>query len=84
LRYIRDKEGREVDFAILREGELEELLEAKYSDEKISKSLLYYANRLNPKNATQLIANLKKPYENNNIKVIDPISYLSNFFSSNT
>ena len=81
LRYIRDKEGREVDFAILREGELEELLEVKYSDEKISKSLLYYANRLNPKNVTQLTANLKRPYENNNIKVIDPISYLSNFFS---
>ncbi|MBW2609921.1 MAG: ATP-binding protein [Deltaproteobacteria bacterium] len=80
LRYIRDKEGREVDFAVLKEGELEELIEVKYSDENISKSLLYYAKRLKPKKATQLTANLKRPYDNNNIRVIDPITYFHNFF----
>nr|MBC8359930.1 ATP-binding protein [Candidatus Desulfatibia profunda] len=56
LRYIRDKEGREVDFAIIKEGQLEELVEVKYSDETISRSLLYYCNRLNPKRATQVVA----------------------------
>src|SRR4030043_980295 len=49
LRYIRDKEGREVDFAIIKDGKLEELIEAKYGDESVSKSLLYYAERLKPK-----------------------------------
>lgn len=83
LRYIRDKEGREVDFAIIKEGDLEELIEVKYSDESISKSLLYYTSRLNPKRATQLVATLKRPFDKAGIKVTDPISYFnSNFYSA--
>ena len=80
LRYIRDKEGREVDFALFKEGVLEELIEVKYSDEEISRSLLYYANRLKPKKATQIVARLKCPFDKNGITVIDPISYFDHFF----
>ena len=79
LRYIRDKEGREVDFAILKEGLLEELVEVKYSDENISRSLLYYAQRLKPQKATQVVAKLKRPYDKNGISVIDPLSYCRDF-----
>ncbi|MCF8128801.1 MAG: ATP-binding protein [Deltaproteobacteria bacterium] len=75
LRYIRDKEGREVDFAIIKEGELEELIEVKYSDETISRSFSYYAERLNPPRATQIVANIKRPYDKGRLKVTDPISY---------
>lgn len=75
LSYIRDKEGREVDFAIIKEGRLEELIEVKYSDENISKHLLYYAERLKPERATQIVATLKRPFDKGNIKVIDPITY---------
>jgi len=80
LRYIRDKEGREVDFVIIKEGKLEELVEAKYSDENISKPLLYYAERLKPRKATQIVAKIKRPYDKNRVRVTDPISYFSNFF----
>ena len=80
LRYIRDKEGREVDFALFKEGALEELVEAKSSGEEISKSLLYYANRLKPKKATQIVANLKRPYDKNGISVTDPLSYFDHLF----
>jgi predicted AAA+ superfamily ATPase len=83
LRYIRDKEGREVDFAIIKEGDLKELIEVKYSDESISKSLSYYTRRLNPKRATQLVATLKRSFDKGGIKVTDPISYFnSNFYSA--
>ena len=80
LRYIRDKEGREVDFAIVKEGELEELIEVKYSDDSIARSLSYYANRLNPKKAVQIVSEIKRPYDKGKIRVTDPISYFSNFF----
>ncbi|MEW6663796.1 MAG: ATP-binding protein [Thermodesulfobacteriota bacterium] len=80
LRYIRDKEGREVDFAVLKEGEVEELVEAKYSDDGISKSLLYYAERLKPERATQITATVKRPYDQNRVKVTDPFSYFGGFF----
>jgi uncharacterized protein len=80
LRYIRDKEGREVDFAIVKEGKLEELIEVKYSDDSIARSLSYYAERLNPKKAVQIVAEIKRPYDKGKIRVTDPISYFSNFF----
>ena len=75
LRYIRDKEGREVDFAVLKEGVLEELIEAKLSDEEISRSLLYYAQRLKPRRATQVVARLRRPYDKNGVRVTDPLSF---------
>jgi len=75
LRYIRDKEGREVDFAVIKEGRLIELIEAKYSDDSISKHLLYYAKRLKPEKATQIVAKIRRPYDKGQIRVIDPIMY---------
>lgn len=75
LRYIRDKEGREVDFAIVKDGVLEELIEVKYSDESVSRSLIYYAERLRPKRATQIVATLKRSFDLNRLRVTDPISY---------
>ncbi len=78
LRYIRDKEGREVDFAILREGVLEELIEVKCGDDTPSRSLLYYANKLKPPKVTQLVAGLERSFDYNGIKVTDPITYFRN------
>ena len=78
LRYIRDKEGREVDFAVLKDGHLEELIEAKYSDDSISRHLQYYAERLKPAKATQIVAKIRRPYDKGRIKIIDPISYFQN------
>ncbi len=80
LRYIRDKEGREVDFAIVKEGVLEELVEAKLTEDEISPSLLYYTKRLRPKKATQIVAKLRRPYEREGIAVTDPSTYFDGFF----
>ncbi len=77
LRYIRDKEGREVDFAIVKENRLQELIEVKWSDKKISRHLRYYSERLKPAKATQIVANLSKPFDHGNMQVTDPISYFS-------
>jgi hypothetical protein len=83
LRYLRDKEGREIDFVIIKENHVEELIEAKWSDDKISKSLLYYAERLKPEKATQITAHLRRPYSQGRIRVTDPLSYFRlNFFAS--
>lgn len=81
LRFIRDKEGREVDFAIVREGRLVELIEVKYGDDRLARPLQYFAERLNPEKATQIVAQLKRPYDKNQLRVIDPLTYFGNFFS---
>ena len=77
LCYIRDKEGREVDFAIIKDNQLEELIEVKFNEESLSKSLLYYAQKLKPRKATQIVAGLKRPYDQHGIQVMDPLSYFS-------
>ena len=60
LRYIRDKESREVDFVLLREGEVFGLIEVKFSGRKISRSLQYYAEKLRPKHVLQITAHSKR------------------------
>lgn len=59
LRFICDKEGREVDFAITKDGNFEELIEVKWSGSEGSRSLSYYANRILPNHATQIVASVK-------------------------
>ncbi len=75
LCYVRDKEGREVDFAIIKDGKLEELVEVKHSDDRISRPLVYHAERQKPGRATQLVAHLKRPYDSGKLRITDPISY---------
>ncbi len=55
LRYVRDKEKREVDFVVLLNGKPVELYEAKTSDSAPSASLVYFAERLRPRTATQVL-----------------------------
>ena len=82
-RLIIATEGREIDFVVLRENHLEELIEVKFSDENVSRSLLYYTDRLNPPKATQIVAHLKKPFDPGRIMVTDPFSYFQpNIFES--
>ncbi len=77
LCYIRDKEGREVDFAIVKEGRVEELIEVKVGDEKPSSSLSYYAERLKPKRATQIVMGLRRPFDQGRLRVTDPQTYFT-------
>ena len=76
LKYIRDKEKREVDFVILKEGVIEELIEVKYADSEIASSLKYYAERLSPPKATQIVARLKRSYSKGKITVESPLEAL--------
>lgn len=78
LRFIRDKQGREIDFVIIKEGYIDQLIEVKYSDPTISKSLTYYAEKLKPRKAIQIVANLKKSYSKGKIQVQSPFEALSN------
>ena len=75
LRYLRDKEGREVDFVILKDGIVEELIEVKWRDDSVSKSLKYYTKKLNPPKSTQIIANLKRGYSLDGIEVVSMKEY---------
>ncbi len=79
LHYLRDKEGREVDFAITKNRKLVALVEAKLSDAEPSKSLKYFAERLKPQLAMQIVADVKKPTLRSGI-VVEGIAALTRNF----
>ena len=56
LRYFRDVDGREVDFVVLEDGRPIELVECKWSDGPIDRSLRYLATRFPEARAWQLSA----------------------------
>ena len=77
LAYIRDKEKREVDFAVIKEGKIEALIEAKYSETSFSTALGYYAEKLRPKVALQIVATLRKPFSKGGLVMESPFETLS-------
>jgi uncharacterized protein len=70
LFYLRDKEGREVDFVVTRNRSVHWLIEVKASDEAVSTSLRYYLQKLRPKESLQLVLNLERPQEKSGVKIV--------------
>lgn len=77
MRYIRDKEKREVDLVIVRDDKVEELVEVKFGDADFSQHLAYYAERLNPQRAVQVVATLKRPVSRGRLTMQGPLEYLA-------
>ncbi len=73
LRYIRDREKREVDFVILKDRHVDEIIEAKWADQTFSSSLYYFAEKLKPKRATQIVGKLKNSQSHGAVKMISAL-----------
>ncbi|MBF0492809.1 MAG: ATP-binding protein [Deltaproteobacteria bacterium] len=56
LHYLRDKNKREVDFILLKNEKPWVLIEAKLSDQAVSKDLLYYSDLLKPEHVFQIVS----------------------------
>ena len=61
LRYLRDKQKREVDFLVVKDRRPWFLVEVKMSDQTLSPSLGYFQIQTNAQHAFQAVMNL--PYE---------------------
>lgn len=68
--YLRDKEGREVDFVVTHNRRVNWLIEVKASDGDVSTALRYYAQKLKPMESLQLVLNLERPQEKSGIKLL--------------
>lgn len=80
LGYLRTKESKEVDFALFNEKEnLTEIIEAKVSDAKVSKTLEYFSEKYKVK-GTQVVYNLNtERVGGENIEIKKAENYLINF-----
>ena len=61
LRYLRDKQQREVDFVVIRDRKPWFLVEVKHAETKLSPTLAYYQTQLKVPHAFQVVLDL--PYE---------------------
>ncbi len=69
LHYLRDKEGREVDFVVTFDHRVHWLIEVKAGDASLSPSLRYYTRKLRPKESLQLVLDLPKRQEREGVKI---------------
>lgn len=77
LHYIRDKDGREVDFVTIINGVVTDLIEVKNSDTDISISLIYYSEKLKPKRTVQIVGKLNRAFHHGEILVTNPVDFFT-------
>ncbi|MCC6253732.1 MAG: ATP-binding protein [Ignavibacteriaceae bacterium] len=76
LHYLRTKDNREVDFAVSRNSELVQLIEVKLTENKISPSLKYFAERFKSVEAIQLVHNLKQNEYRDGVNILKAADWL--------
>lgn len=75
LHYIRDRDGREVDFVTVIDKKIIDLIEVKLSDSEPSTALKYYRDKLTPENTVQIVGDLTRSFDVRGIRVTNPIDY---------
>ena len=71
LHYLRTRDGREVDFAVAKNGEIETILEVKLSDTAPSRSLRFFKDMAPGASAVQLVHNARHYEEFEGINIVN-------------
>jgi len=75
LHYLHTKEGQEVDFALVKDNELEKIIEVKHSDNSINPALRYFHSKYNVP-SVQLVQDLKRERADDGIEVLQAFPFL--------
>lgn len=76
LHYLRTKDGQEVDFSLVKDNKIEQIIEVKKTNHSVNKSLYYYHNKYSLP-AVQIVKDLKLERSVDNIKVMRVNHFLS-------
>ena len=79
LHYLRTKDGQEVDFPLVKDKVIEQVIEVKYSDQTLSKSLHAFHQKYDLP-ATQLVCRLRYDRVVDTIKVVRTTHFLQDLF----
>lgn len=79
LYYLRTKDGREVDFALINDNRIEQIIEVKNSDKEIDKSLFTFHQKYHLP-AIQLVKNLRQERMVGKIQVMKLTEFLTHLF----
>ena len=75
IKYLRTKEKKEIDFCVTNNNEIVEVLEVKYRDSNISKSLKYFCQKYDLR-GIQIVKELKREKVSEKISVRNAHTYL--------
>lgn len=79
LHYLRTKEGKEVDFAVVVQDEIEMMIEVKTTDATPSTSLLGFYKKYNYP-AIQVVKSLRNEHQQHGIQILKAEKFLSNLY----
>jgi len=77
LCYVRDKEKREIDFAIVANQKVFELIETKWSDNSFAPALPYFAEKLGCERATQIVGKQFGAKTRNRLRLVGALDYFT-------
>lgn len=77
LHYIRTRDGREIDFAIARNGKVDQLVEVKLSDDSLSPGLRYFLAMFPKAIAVQLVHHLRREQSIAGVDIVHASRWLS-------
>jgi len=75
LKYLRTKEGKEVDFCAVIDGQIKYILEAKVSSKKTHSGLKYFVEKYGL-TGIQLVQNISVEQKIDNVTIRDSFEYL--------
>lgn len=79
LHYLRTKDGLEVDFALIKDDTIQQIIEVKNSSKEISKSLYTFHQKYNL-SAVQIVKDLRHERFFDHVKVMKAENYLADLF----
>jgi predicted AAA+ superfamily ATPase len=77
LFYLRDKEKREVDFLIEKDGKVRHLIEVKTGEMDLSSGLRYFHHKLNSPDTIQLVYEAKRTLSKDGIFITPAAEWLA-------
>lgn len=79
LKYVRTKNGKEVDFALAEDGKISKLVEVKLTDGNFGENLKYFCDKYGYA-GVQVVKNLKREKSIGNIEIISADNFLKDLF----
>ena len=79
LKYLHTKEGHEVDFALVRDQQIEQIIEVKHADRSVHPSLRYFHEKYHLP-AFQVIKDLKQERLEGKISIVQGEKFLKNLY----
>ncbi|MCK5074775.1 MAG: ATP-binding protein [Calditrichia bacterium] len=77
LRYMRTKDGKEIDFAIIEDGKPKQLIEVKLTDTTPSSNLNFFLKKTSGAESIQLVHNIRQEMFIKNIMILNASKWLA-------